>query len=141
MSKKCHMDLGDKMKIIFPLIFASIFINQSHAAVQMKFSQANLNLGSAVDAEVLRDDFIISLVDLKREMTNPDTITYGKVDFFISDNHAIGGQVGFRYPIVLTTTGQSGYDRGAGSMLSRGSVILIKSQPVMHFTHSLSLVL
>lgn len=114
------------MKIIFPLIFASIFINQSHAAIQMELPRL-FNIEPCAGTGSVRDDVIISFVGSKLDSSNPDTIIDSKNDFFISDNLAIGGQDGLRYPIVLTTTGQSGYDRGAGSMLSRANVIIIKS--------------
>lgn len=135
------MELDDKMKISFPLTLVGIFINQSHVAIQMKLQQARANIRSALPSISVDRHFTSSLVDVKREMLHPDTMTYGKIDFFINDNYAIGGQERQRYPIVLTTD-QSGYDHGIGRMLSReGNVMMIKSKPAIQLTHSLSLIL
>lgn len=136
------MELDDKMKISFPLRLVGIFINQSHVAIQMKRPRANYNIGSAMSSRSVDGTSTPSLADLKFEMPSPNTTTHGKFDFFINDNYAIGGQVRHRYPIVFTTIDQSGYDRGAGRMLSRGgNVMMIKSKPAIQLTHSFSLIL
>lgn len=115
------MELGDRMKIIFPLLLAGIFINQSYATTEREWLPAKLKTGEAASAWNVGAGLTSKLGHVNLEWVNPYGIAYAKVGAFINNDHAIGGQVGFRYPIVLTGTHQNGYYLGvyAGHLKSK----------------------
>ncbi|EPF79958.1 hypothetical protein [Acinetobacter rudis] len=101
------------MKIILPFIFLGISITQSHAATQSEFFQAKLKTQEAASAWNAGAGLTMKLAHVNMEWVNPYGIAYIKAGAFLNNDHAFGGQVGFRYPLVLTGTEQNGYYLGA----------------------------
>lgn len=100
------------MRNIFPLIFLGTIWNVAHAdfseylpAAKIKAEQVSpLNVGGG---------FTQKLAHVNAEWANPYGIAYAKAGAFINDDHEIGGQVGFRYPVVLNGQDANGFYLGA----------------------------
>lgn len=84
-------------------------------AAKMKVEEASwLNLGAGVTQK---------LVHANAEWVNPYGIAYAKLGAFYNDDNEIGGQLGFRYPAVLTGKDLNGYYVGAFAGHLRSKVI------------------
>ena len=100
------------MRNIFPLIFLGMTWNVAHAdfseylpAAKIKPEQVSpINIGVGITKK---------LAHLNGEWANPYGIAYAKVGAFTNDDHEIGGQVGFRYPVALNGKDANGFYLGA----------------------------
>ncbi len=63
------------------------------------------------------------LVHANLEWINPYGVAYAKLGAFYNDDHELGGQLGFRYPAILTGKDLNGYYVGAFAGHLRSKVI------------------
>ena len=100
------------MRKIFPLILAGLLGNVAHAessdflpTAKLKMDQlSSWNFGGGITQR---------LAHLNAEWVNPYGIAYGKLGAYINDQHELGGQVGFRFPVVLNGKDFNGFYLGA----------------------------
>nr|WP_174505431.1 hypothetical protein [Acinetobacter sp. Marseille-Q1620] len=110
------------MKKIFPLLVLSAIAGFAHADLasylpEAKLKNANLatfNVGAGITQQIGH---------LNAEWVNPYGIAYAKAGFFINGDNEPAGQIGFRYPVVLTGKDHNGYYLGVygGSLRSKAT--------------------
>lgn len=108
------------MRKIFPLVLFAAVGSFAHADMKDYFPEAKLQT-SDVSRLNVGAGITMKLAHVNAEWVNPYGIAYAKVGAFINDDHEVGGQVGFRYPVILTGTDKNGYYLGAyaGSLKSK----------------------
>lgn len=111
------------MKKIFPLILFVITASNAYAEWKdyvPKLPEAKLK---PADASTLNAGAGITqkLAHVNAEWVNPYGIAYAKLGAFLNNDHELGGQIGFRYPIALNGTDKNGFYLGAygGSLKSK----------------------
>lgn len=106
------------MKKIFPLILLLGIGNVTYAAWQDYLPEAKLK---NTDAATLGVGLTQKMAHFNGEWVNPYGIAYAKVGAFVNGDHALAGQVGFRYPVVLNGTDKNGFYIGVygGSLKSK----------------------
>lgn len=100
------------MRKIFPLFLLCLLGNVAHADISdylptPKLSKENfspINLGIGITQKIAH---------VNAEWANPYGIVYGKAGAFVNDDHAFGGQLGFRYPVALNAKDFNGFYLGA----------------------------
>lgn len=100
------------MRKIFPLVLLCAIGNVTHAELSDFLPQAKIKTEN-VSALNLGVGITQRLGHVNAEWVNPYGIAYGKVGAFINDDHEIGGQIGFRYPVALNGKDLNGFYLGA----------------------------
>lgn len=110
------------MRKIFPFILLGMCSSFVHADLasylpEAKLKNANvstLNAGAGITQQ---------MAHLQGEWVNPYGIAYAKAGFFINGDNEPAGQVGFRYPVILSGTEKNGYYLGVfgGSLRSKAT--------------------
>lgn len=100
------------MRKIFPLVLLYAIGNVAHAELSDFLPQAKIKTEN-VSALNLGVGITQRLGHVNAEWVNPYGIAYGKVGAFINDDHEIGGQIGFRYPVALNGKDLNGFYLGA----------------------------
>lgn len=116
------------MKKIFPLLLLVAIGNFAHATsrdslprdVEKLLPEAKIkpedaskwNLGAGVTQK---------MIHVNGEWVNPYGIAYVKLGSFYNDDHAFGGQIGYRIPVALNGTDKNGFYLGVygGSLQSK----------------------
>lgn len=108
------------MKKIFPLILLFGLGNSAYADWQDYLPEAKLK---SSDTSTLNAGAGLTqkLAHFNGEWVNPYGIAYAKLGAFVNGDHEFGGQVGFRYPVVLNGTDKNGFYVGVygGSLKSK----------------------
>lgn len=100
------------MRNIFPLVLLSTVCNLAYADISDYLPAAKLK-SEQVSAINIGAGMTNKLVHVNGEWANPYGIGYAKVGAYTNDDHEIGGQVGFRYPVVLSGKDANGFYLGA----------------------------
>ncbi len=108
------------MRKIFPFILLAAVGSFAHADFAEYLPEAKLKSSDASTWNV-GAGMTMKLAHVNAEWVNPYGIAYAKVGAFINGDHEFGGQVGFRYPVILTGTDKNGYYLGVygGSLKSK----------------------
>lgn len=100
------------MRILLPFAMLISIANIAHAEVSDYLPAAKLkaeqfsqwNAGAGITQKLAHGNV---------EWVNPYGIAYAKIGAFINGEHEIGGQLGFRYPVVLNGKDANGFYLGA----------------------------
>lgn len=108
------------MRKIFPFMLLAAVGSLAHADFAEYLPEAKLKSSDASTWNV-GAGMTMKLAHVNAEWVNPYGIAYAKVGAFINGDHEFGGQVGFRYPVILTGTDKNGYYLGVygGSLKSK----------------------